>query len=146
MIGIVVVTHGNLSNELISAVKFVLSEEPSVKLAGVSLGPSKEYGSFKKIIEDSIKSVDGGDGVLLVTDMFGGTPSNVSLTFLNEENTEVISGVNLPMLLKLSTLKSDTGLSEAVKIAEKAGRDNIIVASKLLNNNQAAVKRDKDES
>ena len=135
MIGIVVVTHGKLAEELISAVKFVLSEEPSVKLAGVSLDPSKEFDTFKKLIEDSIKSVDGGDGILLVTDMFGGTPSNISLTFLDEEKIEVISGVNLPMLLKLSTLKSDVKLNDAIKIAEKAGRDNIIVASKLLDNN-----------
>ena len=135
MIGIVVVTHGNLAEELISAVKFVLSEEPSVKLAGVSLDPSKEFDTFKKLIENSIKSVDGGDGILLVTDMFGGTPSNISLTFLDEEKIEVISGVNLPMLLKLSTLKSDVKLNDAIKIAEKAGRDNIIVASKLLDNN-----------
>jgi len=134
LIGIVVVTHGNLAEELISAVKFVLSEEPSVKLAGVSLDPSKEFDTFKKLIEDSIKTVDGGDGILLVTDMFGGTPSNISLTFLEEEKIEVISGVNLPMLLKLSTLKSDVKLSDAIKIAEKAGRDNIIVASKLLDN------------
>ena len=135
MIGIVVVTHGNLAEELISAVKFVLSEEPSVKLAGVSLDPSKEFDTFKKIIDDSIKSVDKGDGILLVTDMFGGTPSNISLTFLDEDKIEVISGVNLPMLLKLSTLNSDVKLGDAVKIAEKAGRDNIIVASKLLENN-----------
>ena len=135
LIGIVVVTHGNLAEELISAVKFVLSEEPSVKLAGVSLDPSKEFDTFKKVIDDSIKSVDDGEGILLVTDMFGGTPSNISLTFLDDEKIEVISGVNLPMLLKLSTLKSDVKLNDAIKIAEKAGRDNIIVASKLLDNN-----------
>ena len=135
MIGIVVITHGNLADELISAVKFVLSEEPSVKLAGVKLDPSKEFNTFKKTIDNSIKSVDEGDGILLVTDMFGGTPSNISLTFLDEENIEVISGVNLPMLLKLSTLKNDVKLHEAIKIAEKAGRDNIIVASKLLDSN-----------
>ena len=135
MIGIVVVTHGNLAEELISAVKFVLSEEPSVKLAGVSLDPTKEFDTFKKIIDDAIKKVDEGDGILLVTDMFGGTPSNIGLTFLDEEKIEVISGVNLPMLLKLSTLQSDVKLNDAIKIAEKAGRDNIIVASKLLDNN-----------
>jgi len=76
--------------------------------------------------------VDEGDGVLIVTDMFGGTPSNVSLTFLEEKKIEVISGVNLPMLLKLATLSAKVSLEEAVKVAESAGRDNIIVASKLL--------------
>jgi len=135
MIGIVLVTHGNLAEELLSAVKFVLSGEPVIKMAGVSLDPNKEFDTFKKVIGKAIKSVDQGDGILLVTDMFGGTPSNVGLTFLDENKIEVISGVNLPMLLKLSTIKEDVSLQDAIKIAEKAGRDNIIVASKLLDNN-----------
>lgn len=137
MIGIVVVAHGNLADELISAVKFVLSQEPSVKFAGVSLEQSSRGpDNYEEIIDKSIKSVDEGGGVLLVTDMFGGTPSNISLTFLDKKNIEVISGVNLPMLLKLSTLKSNVKIKEAIKIAEKAGKDNIIVASKLLNKNK----------
>lgn len=137
MIGIVVITHGNLADELISAVKFVLSQEPSVKLTGVSLQQTPgRSDNFKEIIDTAIRSVDEGGGVLLVTDMFGGTPSNISLTFLDKKNTEVISGVNLPMLLKLSTLKSDVTIKEAIKIAEKAGKDNIIVASNLLNKEQ----------
>ena len=135
MIGIVLITHGNLAEEMLSAVKFVLSGEPSVKMVGVSLDPTKEFDTFKKIIQSAIKSVDNGDGILLVTDMFGGTPSNIGLTFLEENKIEVISGVNLPMLLKLSTIKENVTLQEAIKIAEKAGRDNIIVASKLLDNN-----------
>jgi PTS system mannose-specific IIA component len=135
MIGIVLITHGNLAEELLSAVKFVLSEEPVVKMTGVSLNPKKEFDTFKKVIEKAIKSVDQGDGILLVTDMFGGTPSNIGLTFLEDNKIEVISGVNLPMLLKLSTLKEGVSLQDAIKIAEKAGRDNIIVASKLLDNN-----------
>ena len=135
MIGIVLITHGNLAEEMLSAVKFVLSGEPAIKMAGVSLDPTKEFDTFKKIIESAIKSVDNGDGILLVTDMFGGTPSNIGLTFLEENKIEVISGVNLPMLLKLSTIKENVTLQEAIKIAEKAGRDNIIVASKLLDNN-----------
>jgi len=135
MVGIVLITHGNLAEELLSAVKFVLSEEPVVKMTGVSLNPKKEFDTFKKVIEKAIKSVDQGDGILLVTDMFGGTPSNIGLTFLEDNKIEVISGVNLPMLLKLSTLKEGVSLQDAIKIAEKAGRDNIIVASKLLDNN-----------
>lgn len=134
MVGIVVVTHGELANELISAVKFVLSSKPSVKISGVCLDPDKEFESFKQDIKNAIKKVKGKDGILLVTDMFGGTPSNLSLTFLEENKVEVISGVNLPMLLKLATLSDKTTLKEAVRIAEDAGRDNIIVASKLLQN------------
>ncbi|MEZ4547465.1 MAG: PTS sugar transporter subunit IIA [Thermodesulfobacteriota bacterium] len=134
MVGIVLVTHGELAKELISAVNFVLSSNPSVKMEGVCLDPDREFESFKQEIKSAIKKVKGNDGILLVTDMFGGTPSNISLTFLDENNIEVISGVNLPMLLKLATLSDKVTLMEAVKIAEAAGRDNIIVASKLLKN------------
>lgn len=134
MVGIVVITHGELAKELIAAVNFVLSSNPSVKMEGVCLDPSREFETFKQEIKNAIKKVKGKDGILLVTDMFGGTPSNISLTFLDNNNVEVISGVNLPMLLKLATLSDKVTLSEAVKIAESAGRDNIIVASKLLQN------------
>ncbi|MEM7007987.1 MAG: PTS sugar transporter subunit IIA [Thermodesulfobacteriota bacterium] len=134
MIGIVLVTHGDLAKELIAAVNFVLSSKPSVKISGVSLDPDREFESFKQDIKNAIKKVKAKDGILLVTDMFGGTPSNISLTFLEENKVEVISGVNLPMLLKLATLSESVTLDEAVKIAEAAGRDNIIVASKLLQN------------
>lgn len=134
MVGIVVVTHGELAKELIAAVNFVLSSNPSVKMEGVCLDPGREFETFKQEIKSAIKKVKKKDGVLLVTDMFGGTPSNISLTFLEDNNIEVISGVNLPMLLKLATLSDKVKLEEAVKIAEAAGRDNIIVASKLLHN------------
>jgi len=133
MVGIVVVTHGKLAQELISTIKFVISDNPAVKMEGLSLDPSKEFDTFTQEIKKAIKRVDEGDGILLVTDMFGGTPSNISLTYLEDKKVEVISGVNLPMLLKLSTLSASVTLDEAVKIAETAGRDNVIVASKLLN-------------
>lgn len=132
MIGVVVVTHGKLAEELISVVKFVMAGEPAIKMENVSMDPNKEFEKFAQEIKKAIRNVDDGDGVLVVTDMFGGTPSNVSLTFLEENKLEVISGVNLPMLLKLATLSANVTLDEAVKIAESAGRDNIIVASKLL--------------
>lgn len=135
MIGIVVITHGNLADELISAVNFVLAGEPNHKMTPVALDTTRDFEGFNKIISKSIKKVDEGDGVLLVTDMFGGTPSNISLTFLENDQVEVISGVNLPMLLKLATVKQDVSLRDAVKLAEKAGKENIIVASNLLNKN-----------
>lgn len=132
MVGVVLVTHGRLADELISAVKFVVADKSAVKIEGVCLDAHEEFETFTKKIKNAIKKVDEGEGVLLITDMFGGTPSNVSLTFLEEKKLEVISGVNLPMLLKLATLPSKVTLDEAVKIVESAGRDNIIVASKLL--------------
>ena len=134
MIGIVVISHGNFADELISAVNFVLSGKPAIKMAGINLDRDVDFDAFKKEIKRTIKKVDKGDGVLLVTDMFGGTPSNISLTFLEENKVEVISGVNLPMLIKLATLPEGTTLSESVRIAEKAGRDNIVVASNLIKN------------
>ena len=137
MVGIVVITHGTLAKELISAVNFVLSSKPSVKIAEVCLDPDREFDSFKQDIKNAIKKVKSKDGVLLVTDMFGGTPSNISLTFLDESKVEVISGVNLPMLLKLATLSSKVTLKEAVKIAETAGKENIITASKLLQSRES---------
>lgn len=132
MIGIIVISHGNFADELISAVNFVLSGKPAIKMIGMNLDTTIDFDAFKKELKRTIKKVDKGNGVLLVTDMFGGTPSNISLTFLEEDKVEVISGVNLPMLIKLATISEDTSLSDSVEIAEKAGRDNIIVASKLI--------------
>ncbi len=132
MIGIIVISHGNFADELISAVNFVLSGKPAIKMVGMNLDTTIDFDAFKKELKRTIKKVDKGNGVLLVTDMFGGTPSNISLTFLEENKVEVISGVNLPMLIKLATISEDTSLSDSVEIAEKAGRDNIIVASKLI--------------
>ena len=133
MIGIIVISHGNFADELISAVNFVLSsKQPAIKMVGMNLDTSIDFDAFKKELKRTIKKVDKGNGVLLVTDMFGGTPSNISLTFLEEDKVEVISGVNLPMLIKLATISEDTSLSDSVDIYEKAGRDNIIVASKQI--------------
>ena len=135
MFSIVVITHGELAKELISAVNFILPQKPRVKMTAVSIDASKDSKDFEKKVRASIDTVDEGDGILLVTDMFGGTPSNISLMFLESGEMEVISGVNLPMLLKLGTVKEETTLKEAVELAAKAGRDNIIVASELLNKN-----------
>lgn len=132
MVGVVVITHGQLADELISAVEFVIGGKPGVKIMGVTMKPNMEFEQFSSEIESAIRSVDSGGGVLLITDMFGGTPSNVSLSFLEENRIEVISGANLPMLLKIATLSDNITLKEAVRIAESAGKDNIIVASQLL--------------
>lgn len=135
MIGIVVITHGKLAEELISTVNFVLDGKSKAKMTPVSLDTTQEFDKFKDIINSSIEKVDDDSGVLLVTDMFGGTPSNVGLTFLENKKVEVISGVNLPMLLKLGTIDENVTLEKAVKLAEKAGKENIIIASNLLKTN-----------
>ncbi len=135
MFSIVVVAHGELAKELVSAVNFILPQEPKVKMTAVSIDASKDSKDFEKKVRAAVDTVDEGDGILLVTDMFGGTPSNISLMFLESGEMEVISGVNLPMLLKLGTIEEKTTLKEAVQLAAKAGRDNIIVASELLSKN-----------
>ncbi len=132
MVGVVIVTHGNLAKELITAVNFVVSSQTSLKMEPVSLDPTQDFESLKEKIKKAIDKVDDGGGILIVTDMFGGTPSNVGLTFLEDNKIEVISGANLPMLLKLATLSDNHSLKEIVKRAESAGKDNIIIATKLL--------------
>ena len=132
MFSIVVVTHGKLAEELISAVNFILPAPSRVKMAAVSIDASKDARDFEKTVKSAIEKVDEGDGILLVTDMFGGTPSNISLMFLETSEIEVISGVNLPMLMKLGTINEKTTLGDAVELAARAGRENIIVASELL--------------
>jgi PTS system mannose-specific IIA component len=136
MVGVVVITHGQLADELISAVEFVIGGKPCIKIMGVTMKPNMEFEQFSREIESAIRAVDSGGGILLITDMFGGTPSNVSLSFLEENRVEVISGANLPMLLKIATLSNNITLKEAVRIAESAGKDNIIVASELLRRNK----------
>lgn len=132
MVGVVVVTHGHLAKEMLTTVRFVIGGEPALMIEFISMFPDSEFEEFSKEIERAIEKVDGGDGVLLLTDMFGGTPSNVGLTFLDAGKVEVISGVNLPMLLKLASVTKPVSLKEAVAIAQKAGKDNIIVASELM--------------
>ena len=127
---ILVVTHGDLAFELIKTVEFVLGEKPAIPITGVSFVPS---GGFDMLAGEITKHLSGNtDGTIILTDMFGGTPSNVSLTFLEPGKVEVVTGVNLPMLLKLAAMKPGTALQDAVSAAKKAGRDNIVSASEAL--------------
>lgn len=132
MVGVVVITHGHLAVEMLATVRFVIGGEPALQVETISMLPDSEFEEFSKEIEQAIDRVDVGDGVLLLTDMFGGTPSNVGLTFLDADKVEVISGVNLPMLLKLASVPKPVSLAEAVEIALRAGKDNIIIASGLI--------------
>ena len=128
---ILVVTHGELANELIKTVEFVLGEKPAVEIRSVSFVPK---GGFEALSGEIKKHLKGNQGkTVILTDMFGGTPSNVSLTFLEPGEIEVVTGVNLPMLLKLATLKPDTPVEKAVNVAKKAGRENVVSASDILN-------------
>lgn len=132
---ILVVTHGDLAFDLIKTVEFVLGEKPAVEIKGISFVPKGGFETLAGEIKKYLQNNGGGNDIIILTDMFGGTPSNVSLTFLEPGKVEVITGANLPMLLKLATLAADMPLEKAAEAAKKAGRENIVLASALLSRN-----------
>ncbi len=133
MIGLVFVTHGNLAREFVAAMEHVVGPQNNVEC--VCIGPDDDMEERRQEILQKAKSVDGGDGVLLLTDMFGGTPSNLAMSVIGHGNFDVIAGANLPMLIKLATARKDMALSECVVCAQEAGKKYINVASQLLNGN-----------
>jgi mannose PTS system EIIA component len=130
MIGMVLVTHGRLAEEFIAAMEHVVGAQKQI--AAICIGPDDDMENRRGDIERAAKSVDDGSGVVLLTDMFGGTPSNLAISLMGKPNVEVIAGINLPMLIKLATLRKTAGLSEAVDAAQEAGRKYISVASRIL--------------
>jgi PTS system mannose-specific IIA component len=130
MIGMVLVTHGRLAEELISALEHVVG--PQTATLAVCIGPDDDMERRRADILDSTARVDDGAGVVLLTDMFGGTPSNLAISIMGKAKVEVIAGVNLPMLIKLASVRNDLPLNDAVAAAQEAGRKYINVASKLL--------------
>jgi len=130
MIGLLIVTHGGLAREFRAALEHVVGSQQ--QLETVSIGPDDDMEARRQEILDSVRKVDTGDGVILLTDMFGGTPSNLSISILDEANVEVIAGVNLPMLVKLTSVRDDVPLAKAVDLAKEAGRKYISVARQVL--------------
>ena len=130
MIGLVLVTHGRLAAEFIAALEHVVG--PQQRVAAVCIGAEDDMEQRRRDILDSVAKVEEGDGVVLLTDMFGGTPSNLAISVLDRANVEVIAGVNLPMLIKLASVRSTSKLPVAVVQAQEAGRKYINVASQLL--------------
>jgi PTS system mannose-specific IIA component len=127
MIGIVVVSHGHLATELVNAARTIVGEMP--RIAAVSIGWSDDMAAARKAIEDALAEV-GGEDILVLTDMFGGTPTNVSLPFLSSR-VEIVTGVNLPMLIKASSLR-EGDLLEVARIVREQGKGAIYVASEVL--------------
>ena len=125
------VTHCHLSEELVAAARLVVGEELK-QFEAVSIAPTEGSEEIRKKIVSAIRKVDGGQGVLILTDMYGGTPSNISLSFLEEKKIEVITGVNLPMLLKLATTERDMDLETLAAFITDYGQRNINLASEVL--------------
>ena len=135
MIGVLITTHGNLGNELIHA-----AESIKGKLKGVMhvcVEQTRGVEELKREISAALKKLDKGQGVLILTDLFGGTPSNISLSFMKEGKIEVVTGVNLPMLLKLSDVKEGTSLNEFARFIKDYGKNNISLASEILSKKAA---------
>lgn len=130
MIGLVLVTHGRLADELRSAMEHVVGAQRNV--GTVCIGPEDDMESRRTEISSLIEQVDTGDGVVLLTDMFGGTPSNLAISMMSRTGVEVLSGVNLPMLVKLAKVRSAQTLVECVECAQTAGRKYIAAASHVL--------------
>lgn len=130
MIGLVLVTHGALADEFRAAVEHVVG--PQAQLATVCIGPDDNMEQRRQDIIDAIAGVDSGQGVVLLTDMFGGTPSNLAISLLEKNRVEVIAGINLPMLIKFASVRETEPLADAVLAAKEAARKYISVASEVL--------------
>ncbi len=130
MIGVVVVTHGQLATELVNAAEMIVGDLP--QFTAVSIGWHEDVNDAREDIVQAIERVQADAGVLILTDMFGGTPSNLGITFLQEDKVEVITGVNLPMLIKLASMKGESNLLAVAREMRDDGRNAIWVASDLL--------------
>lgn len=135
MIGIVIVTHGQLGNALIEAAELILGSRPE-HLTSVSIDLSKDADKLRERISEGINSVDDKKGILILTDMFGGTPSNLGYSFLEEGKVEVISGINLPILIKAVNTRKDKELGELAVGLEAFGKKSISLASGILKGNK----------
>ena len=136
MIGVVVVTHGQLATELVNAAEMIVGDLP--QFTAVSIGWHDDVNDAREEISQAIDRVRGDEGVLLLTDMFGGTPSNLGMTFIEKDRLEVITGVNLPMLIKLAGSRQSADLLALAKDMRQHGRDAIWVASDFLRGEKGA--------
>lgn len=130
MVGIVIVTHGRLAHELVETTKIIVGKNVD-HIVPISVGWNDDMADVQKIITSTIAKVDRGDGVLILTDMFGGTPSNISLSFMSEK-VEIITGVNLPMLIKIVNVSDRYHLKELSQLITEQGKKSIYLASEIL--------------
>jgi PTS system mannose-specific IIA component len=130
MIGMILVTHGRLAEEFVHAMEHVVGTQSDV--ATVCIGPQDDMELKRKEIAQAIKRVDSGQGAVILTDLFGGTPSNLAISLLQAGKTEVIAGINLPMLIRLAGARKDMDLAAATAAARDAGRNYITIASEFL--------------
>ena len=129
-IGVLIVTHYELGEQMLQALRSIIPNAP--EFYSVSVSPEQSVDQMRKAISTSLTEADTGHGVLILTDMFGGTPSNIALSFLGEQRVEVVTGLNLPMLIKLATLQNEKSLKDLASFIKDYGQRNISVASNLV--------------
>ena len=134
MIGLVIVTHGGLAVEFRAALEHIVG--PQTQLETISIGPEDDMEARRAEILEAVRRTETGSGVIILTDMFGGTPSNLAISVMDEANVEILAGINLPILVKLAGLRAEVPLDEAVTLAREAGRTYIKVASQELSGEQ----------
>ncbi len=130
MIGLVLVTHGNLAKEFVSAMQHVVG--PQEQIDTVCIGPNDDMEMRRSEILSKVNETNSGNGVILLTDMFGGTPSNLAISMMDRANVEILAGINLPMLIKIASLRKDNDMKKTVEAAQEAGKKYINIASQLL--------------
>ena len=130
MIGLVLVTHGRLAIEFRSALEHVVG--PQRQIEAITIGPDDDVEQCRKNILEAVKRVDSGEGVAILTDMFGGTPSNLAISCMSRPKVEVLAGINLPMLVKLAKVREERSLPDAIAMAQEAGRKYVTIASRVL--------------
>jgi PTS system mannose-specific IIA component len=130
MIGLVVIAHFNLAKEMVAATELIVGKQEQFESIGIF--PDEDIDKTRGKIIEALKKADSGDGVMILTDMFGGTPSNISLSFLEEGKVEVVTGVNLPMLIKLNTCREGRQLGELASFITQYGQNNIYLATDVL--------------
>ena len=130
MIGLLIVTHCDLGKEFLNAAEFIVGKMDAVKVVSITHASDSE--EILKTLQEKIAALNTGDGVIILTDMFGGTPSNVSLSFLQDKDIEVLTGVNLPMVIAIAQNRTNFGLKDLAEKAQEAGKMSISLAGKLL--------------
>ena len=139
MIGMILVTHGRLADHFIDAMEHVVGKQEGV--ATICIGPNDDMEQRRADIADAIRTVDQGQGAIILTDLFGGTPSNLAISLLDTGRVEVIAGINLPMLIRLAGAPQSMNVVDAVNAAQTAGRNYITVASEFLGQDLASARK-----
>ncbi len=134
MIGLVLVTHGNLGREFLTALEHVVGSQKAIE--SISIGPRDDMEEKRQEIADAAAKVEAGKGVIILTDLFGGTPSNLAISLLDKGKIEVIAGANLPMLIRLESARKCMNVNDAVAAAREAGKKYITVASEVLGSDE----------